>query len=138
VRVGGVQEVSALTAKLDAEVAEWRSRPLTEEYPYLIFDARYERVRRGGSVVSQDVLMETNQEWMGRIYLSMEEASAIEEEYPADVTEAPAVAARGADSLRATPSASRHLNQQQEPTTLTARGEVTRPRKQLLFENRDP
>ena len=39
------------------------------------------------------LLMETNQEWMGRIYLSMEEASVIEEEYPADVTEAPAVAA---------------------------------------------
>ena len=50
-------QVSALTQKLDAEVAEWRSRPLTEEYPYLIFDARYEKVRRGGSVVSQGVLV---------------------------------------------------------------------------------
>ena len=50
-------QVSALTAKLDAEVAEWRSRPLTEEYPYLIFDARYEKVRRGGAVVSQGVLV---------------------------------------------------------------------------------
>ena len=50
-------QVSALTAKLDAEVAVWRSRPLTEEYPYLIFDARYEKVRRGGAVVSQGVLV---------------------------------------------------------------------------------
>jgi transposase-like protein len=50
-------QVSALTQRLDAEVAEWRMRPLTEEYPYLIFDARYEKVRRGGSVVSQGVLM---------------------------------------------------------------------------------
>jgi transposase-like protein len=50
-------QVSALTAKLDAEIAEWRTRPLTEEYPYLIFDARYEKVRRGGSVVSQGVLV---------------------------------------------------------------------------------
>jgi len=50
-------QVSALTAKLDAEVAEWRMRPLSEEYPYLIFDARYEKVRRGGSVVSQGVLV---------------------------------------------------------------------------------
>jgi transposase-like protein len=49
--------VSALTAKLDAEIAEWRMRPLTEEYPYLIFDARYEKVRRGGAVVSQGVLV---------------------------------------------------------------------------------
>lgn len=50
-------QVSALTQKLDAEVAEWRTRPLSEEYPYLIFDARYEKVRRGGSVVSQGVLV---------------------------------------------------------------------------------
>src|ERR1039457_353608 len=50
-------QVSALTQKLDAEVAEWRARPLSEEYPYLIFDARYEKVRRGGSVVSQGVLV---------------------------------------------------------------------------------
>jgi len=46
-------QVSGLTAKLDAEIQEWRMRLLTEEYPYLIFDARYEKVRRGGSVVSQ-------------------------------------------------------------------------------------
>jgi transposase-like protein len=50
-------QVSALTAKLDAEIAEWRERPLTDEYPYLIFDARYEKVRRGGAVVSQGVLV---------------------------------------------------------------------------------
>lgn len=50
-------QVSALTAKLDAEIGEWRQRRLTEEYPYLIFDARYEKVRRGGSVVSQGVLV---------------------------------------------------------------------------------
>jgi transposase-like protein len=50
-------QVSALTAKLDAEVAEWRMRALSDEYPYLIFDARYEKVRRGGSVVSQGVLV---------------------------------------------------------------------------------
>jgi transposase-like protein len=50
-------QVSALTARLDAEIQEWRMRRLTEEYPYLIFDARYEKVRRGGSVVSQGVLV---------------------------------------------------------------------------------
>ena len=50
-------QVSGLTAKLDAEIQEWRMRLLTEEYPYLIFDARYEKVRRGGSVVSQGVLV---------------------------------------------------------------------------------
>ena len=45
-------QVSALSQKLDAEVAEWRQRPLTEAYPYLVIDARYEKVRRGGAVVS--------------------------------------------------------------------------------------
>ena len=43
-------QVSALTQKLDADIHEWRQRPLTEAYPYLIFDARYEKVRRGGRV----------------------------------------------------------------------------------------
>jgi transposase-like protein len=43
-------QVSALTQKLDADIREWRQRPLTEAYPYLIFDARYEKVRRGGRV----------------------------------------------------------------------------------------
>jgi len=50
-------QVSALTAKLDAEVNQWRTRRLTEAYPYLIFDARYEKVRRGSSVASQGVLV---------------------------------------------------------------------------------
>jgi len=50
-------QVSALSQKLDAEIQEWRMRPLTEAYPYLIFDARYEKVRRGGQVVSQGVLV---------------------------------------------------------------------------------
>jgi len=54
-------QVSALTATLDAEIAEWRMRPLTEPYPYLIFDARYEKVRRGGQVISQGVLVLSDQ-----------------------------------------------------------------------------
>jgi transposase-like protein len=29
-------QVSALTAKLDAEIAEWRMQPLTQAYPYLV------------------------------------------------------------------------------------------------------
>jgi putative transposase len=50
-------QVSQLSQKLDAEVAQWRQRPLTEAYPYLVIDARYEKVRRGGAVVSQGVLV---------------------------------------------------------------------------------
>jgi len=50
-------QVSALTQKLDAEIQDWRKRPLAEAYPYLVIDARYEKVRRGGTVVSQGVLV---------------------------------------------------------------------------------
>lgn len=50
-------QVSALTAKLDAEIAAWRMRALTLSYPYLVVDARYERVRQGGAMVSQGVLL---------------------------------------------------------------------------------
>ena len=50
-------QVSALTQKLDAEIGEWRRRPLTRAYPYLVVDARYEKVRRGGAIVSQGVLI---------------------------------------------------------------------------------
>jgi transposase-like protein len=51
-------QVSALTSRLDAEVAAWRSRPLDEHaYPYLSVDARYEHSRIDGRVVSQGVLV---------------------------------------------------------------------------------
>ena len=50
-------QVSALTGRLDVELAAWRERPLTAAYPYLAVDARYEHVRVGGQVVSQGVLI---------------------------------------------------------------------------------
>lgn len=50
-------QVSALAEKLDLELSAWRHRPLEKAYPYLVIDARYERVRRGGAVVSQGVLV---------------------------------------------------------------------------------
>lgn len=49
--------VSAVTKKLDEEVAAWRRRSLAgKRYPYLIVDAHYERVRREGAVRSSAVL----------------------------------------------------------------------------------
>ena len=48
-------QVSRVAAALDAELDAWRNRPLGET-PYLILDARYEKVRHGGSVVSCAVL----------------------------------------------------------------------------------
>jgi len=49
--------VSELTKSLDEEVAAWRHRPLDKVYPYLIVDARYEKVRRNNRVISQGVLL---------------------------------------------------------------------------------
>ncbi len=50
--------VSALCGRLDAELAAWSSRPLSSHlWPYLFVDARYEKVRRGGRVVSAGVLI---------------------------------------------------------------------------------
>ncbi len=51
-------QVSALTGQLDEQLTAWRNRPLTAaSYPYLTVDARYEKVRIGGRVVSQGVLL---------------------------------------------------------------------------------
>jgi transposase-like protein len=50
-------QVSALSQQLDEEIQRWRERPLERSYPYLVVDARYEKVRRGGQVVSQGVLL---------------------------------------------------------------------------------
>jgi transposase-like protein len=43
-------DVSRATALLDAEFHKWRTRPLGQ-VKYLILDARYEKVRHGGSIV---------------------------------------------------------------------------------------
>ena len=49
--------VSRLVGGLDGDLKAWRERPLDVTYPYLVVDARYEHVRRGGQVVSQGVLI---------------------------------------------------------------------------------
>lgn len=49
-------QVSRAAGALDTELEKWRNRPLGET-PYLILDARYEKVRHGGSVVSCAVLV---------------------------------------------------------------------------------
>jgi putative transposase len=48
-------QVSRCAQLLDEELEQWRTRPLGE-MPYLILDARYEKVRQNGSVVSCAVL----------------------------------------------------------------------------------
>ena len=49
--------VSQLCQEMDEQLAAFRNRQLTGEYPYIIIDARYEKVRRDGEVVSSAVLM---------------------------------------------------------------------------------
>lgn len=51
-------QVSRATAQLDEQLEVWRNRPLTEyAFPYLILDARYEKVRRDGIVIDAAVLV---------------------------------------------------------------------------------
>jgi putative transposase len=50
-------QVSTLAKGLDKEVQKWRMRPLIKWYPYLVVDARGERIRRDGSIVPQSALI---------------------------------------------------------------------------------
>ena len=58
--------ISAINKKLDESLAQFASRPLAEAYPYLILDARYERVREAGVIRSQAVLIAIGIDWDGR------------------------------------------------------------------------
>lgn len=49
-------EVSRASAALDEQLEKWRGRTL-EAFPYVYLDARYEKVRHGGVVVSSAVLI---------------------------------------------------------------------------------
>jgi putative transposase len=58
--------ISGIVKKLDASLKAFCERRLEEPYPYLILDARYERVREGGVIVSQAVLLAVAVDWEGR------------------------------------------------------------------------
>jgi len=58
--------ISRLNQKLDAELKQFAERRLEEEYPYVILDARYERVREEGVIRSQAVLVAIGINWEGR------------------------------------------------------------------------
>jgi len=49
-------QVSRLSRALDEQLAAFRDRPLGE-YPYVLLDARYEKIRHGGEVIDMAVLM---------------------------------------------------------------------------------
>jgi putative transposase len=50
-------QVSEFNKELDAQVADFRTRPLEEEYPFLWIDALYQKVRIEGRVVSVAVMI---------------------------------------------------------------------------------
>lgn len=58
--------ISAINKKLDASLAAFARRRLDEPFPYLILDARYEKVREAGVVMSQAVLIAIGIDWDGR------------------------------------------------------------------------
>lgn len=58
--------ISQINKKLDGELQRWAQRPLEEDYPYLIVDARYEKVREDGVIRSRAVLIALGINWEGR------------------------------------------------------------------------
>jgi len=58
--------ISAINKGLDEGLTKFAHRRLTEEYPYLILDARYEKVRDDGIIQSQAVLLAIGINWEGQ------------------------------------------------------------------------
>ena len=58
--------ISELNLKLDAELERFARQTLEAEYPYLILDARYEKVREDGVIRSRAVLVAIGIDWEGR------------------------------------------------------------------------
>jgi putative transposase len=58
--------VSRMNQSLDAELDKFAKRRLEEAYPYLILDARYEKVREDGVIRSQAVMIAIGIDWEGR------------------------------------------------------------------------
>src|SRR5215471_15068911 len=58
--------ISRLNESLDGELEKFAGRRLEEPYPYLILDARYEKIREDGVIRSQAVLIAIAVDWEGR------------------------------------------------------------------------
>ncbi len=58
--------ISTINKRLDESLKAFAERPLVEHFPYLILDARYEKVREAGLVMSQAVLIAVGIAWDGR------------------------------------------------------------------------
>src|SRR5512137_2978923 len=58
--------ISAITARLEEQLEEFSRRPLNEAFPYVVVDARYERIREGGVIASRAILVALGIDWAGR------------------------------------------------------------------------
>ena len=58
--------ISRINASLDGVLSRFAERRLDEAYPYLVLDARYEKVRLDGVIQSQAVLVAIGINWDGR------------------------------------------------------------------------
>jgi len=58
--------ISRMNQTLDKELEKFATRRLEDAYPYLILDARYEKVREDGVIRSQAVLVAIGIDWEGR------------------------------------------------------------------------
>ena len=57
--------ISTINKSLDEVLTKFARRRLTEDYPYLILDARYEKVREDGVIQSQAVMVALGINWEG-------------------------------------------------------------------------
>jgi transposase-like protein len=58
--------ISRMNQRLDEELEKFAGRRLEDEYPYLILDARYEKVRENGVIRSLAILIAIAVDWEGR------------------------------------------------------------------------
>lgn len=58
--------ISSIVKSLDEQLAQFAKRQLEEPFPYLILDARYEKVRESGAIRSRAVLLAIGIDWDGR------------------------------------------------------------------------
>jgi len=67
--------ISRFAGQLDAELDAWRNRSFTEDYPYVIIDARYDKCRIGSKITDIAVLTALGIDQHGfRRFLSIETA----------------------------------------------------------------
>jgi transposase-like protein len=55
--------ISSIVKQLDVQLDQFATRSLDEAYPYLIVDARYEKVRESGAIRSRAVLIAIGIDW---------------------------------------------------------------------------